>query len=45
MGSGTTGVAAVRAGAQFIGVEICEQYFQVACERLLLEQRQSKLCI
>lgn len=34
MGSGTTGVAAVRAGMKFIGIEIDEEYFETACERV-----------
>jgi site-specific DNA-methyltransferase (adenine-specific)/modification methylase len=34
MGSGTTGVAAVREGRAFIGVELVEEYFDAACERI-----------
>ena len=34
MGSGTTGVAAVQMGRQFIGIEREERYFQIACERI-----------
>ncbi|EAC0780247.1 site-specific DNA-methyltransferase [Salmonella enterica subsp. enterica] len=34
MGSGTTGVAAVRLGRKFIGIERESQYFDMACERL-----------
>ncbi len=34
MGSGTTGVAAVKLGRKFIGIEIDERYFQIACERI-----------
>lgn len=34
MGSGTTGVAALLAGKQFIGVERDAVYFQYACERI-----------
>lgn len=34
MGSGTTGVAAVRAGKNFIGIEKNKQYFDNACERI-----------
>lgn len=34
MGSGTTGVACVRTGRRFIGVEINEQYFDIACRRV-----------
>lgn len=34
MGSGTTGVAAVKLGRKFIGVEIEPRYFDVACMRI-----------
>lgn len=34
MGSGTTGVAAIRAGRQFVGVEKDRRYFEMACRRL-----------
>lgn len=34
MGSGTTGVAAVRLGRQFIGVEIEPKFFDIACRRI-----------
>jgi DNA modification methylase len=34
MGSGTTGVAAVRDGRDFIGVEIEPRYFDMACRRI-----------
>jgi site-specific DNA-methyltransferase (adenine-specific)/modification methylase len=34
MGSGTTGVAAVRLGRQFIGIEIDQKYFDIACRRI-----------
>ncbi len=43
MGSGTTGIAAVKAGATFIGVEIEPHYFQIACERIENAQRQERL--
>ena len=38
MGSGTTGVAAVRMGRKFIGVEISEEYFKIAVRRIKEEQ-------
>jgi site-specific DNA-methyltransferase (adenine-specific) len=34
MGSGTTGVACVRTGRRFIGVEIEPAYFTIACKRI-----------
>ena len=34
MGSGTTGVACVKLGRSFIGIEIDEQYFNIACKRI-----------
>ncbi|TPM55327.1 site-specific DNA-methyltransferase [Mesorhizobium sp. B2-2-4] len=34
MGSGTTGVACVKLGRKFIGIEIDETYFDIACERI-----------
>ena len=34
MGSGTTGVACAKMGRKFIGVEIDEGYFDIACERI-----------
>lgn len=34
MGSGTTGVAAVRMGRRFIGVEMQEQWFDLSCRRI-----------
>jgi site-specific DNA-methyltransferase (adenine-specific)/modification methylase len=34
MGSGTTGVAAVKLGRKFIGIEIVPKYFEVACRRI-----------
>ncbi|MGF6434362.1 DNA-methyltransferase [Bradyrhizobium elkanii] len=34
MGSGTTGVAAVKLGRRFIGIEIDPAYFDIACQRI-----------
>jgi site-specific DNA-methyltransferase (adenine-specific) len=34
MGSGTTGVAAVKLGRRFTGIEIEEKYFSIACRRI-----------
>ena len=38
MGSGTTGVACVRTGRGFIGIELDPQFYQVACDRISKEQ-------
>jgi DNA modification methylase len=42
-GSGTTGVAALRLGRRFIGVEKDEKYFRLACDRLRAEENGSTL--
>ncbi len=34
MGSGTTGVACVKLGRKFIGIEIEPKYFEIACRRI-----------
>lgn len=34
MGSGTTGVACVKTGRSFVGIEIDEGYFEISCERI-----------
>ncbi len=34
MGSGTTGVACVKLGRKFIGIELERKYFDIACERI-----------
>jgi len=39
MGSGTTGVACIREGRKFIGMEIDEGYFDIACRRIEAETR------
>ena len=52
MGSGTTGVACVKMGRKFIGIEIDPDYFEIACKRIreayaqpdmFLEKQQEKL--
>ncbi len=43
MGSGTTGVACMNLGRKFIGIEIDEKYFQIACERIEQAQKQGRL--
>jgi DNA modification methylase len=45
MGSGTTGVAAVKLGRRFIGVEIDERYFDIACRRIEAATKQPDLFI
>jgi DNA modification methylase len=43
MGSGTTGVAAMEMGLQFLGIEREPKYFEAACRRIENAQRQQKL--
>ena len=43
MGSGTTGVACANLGRKFIGIEIEERYFQIACERIEAAYAQMRL--
>lgn len=43
MGSGSTAVAAIRRGRRFIGCEINPSYFEIACRRVELAQRQGDL--
>lgn len=45
MGSGTTGVAAIKHGRRFVGVEIEERYFEIACRRILDAYRQPDMFI
>lgn len=45
MGSGTTGVACARLGRRFIGIEIEERYFSIACRRIEEAYRQRDLFI
>lgn len=42
-GSGTTGVAAITTGRQFVGIEKDRHYFDVACRRLDAAERQRRL--
>jgi DNA modification methylase len=44
-GSGTTGIAAVRAGRTFIGIEREPKYFEIACKRIEDAQRQGDMFI
>lgn len=43
MGSGTTGVACVRLGRRFIGIEIEPKYFDIACRRIADELKRPRL--
>ncbi len=45
MGSGTTGVACVKTGRRFIGIEIAETYFDIACERIRKAYQQPDMFI
>lgn len=45
MGSGTTGVACVKLGRRFIGIEIEEKYFDIACKRIEEATKQPDLFI
>jgi len=45
MGSGTTGVAAIKLGRQFIGIEIEPKYFDIACRRIEEAARQPDMFI
>lgn len=43
MGSGTTGVAAVEYGRRFVGIELDEQWFDIACRRIEDAYKQPRL--
>ncbi len=43
MGSGTTGIACQTMKLPFVGIEIHEPYFDIACERIENAQRQGRL--
>ena len=43
MGSGSTGVACMNLGRKFIGIEIEQKYFDIACERIDQSQRQQRM--
>jgi site-specific DNA-methyltransferase (adenine-specific) len=43
MGSGTTGVACINLDRKFIGIEMSNEYFDIACERIDQAQRQGRM--
>jgi len=43
LGSGTTGVACVKTGRKFIGIEIDEGNFEIAKKRIMEAQMQPRL--
>lgn len=43
MGSGTTGIACANLGRKFIGIELEQKYFDIACERIYECQKQERL--
>lgn len=43
MGSGSTGVAAIKLGRKFIGCEVVPEYFEIACERIAAAWSQPRL--
>lgn len=45
MGSGTTGVACAKLGRKFIGIELEEKYFDIACKRIEEAYKQPDLFI
>lgn len=45
MGSGTTGVACVKAGRRFVGIEIDPGYFDIACDRIRAAYRQPDMFV
>jgi len=45
MGSGTTGVACAKMGRSFIGIELDEDYFNIACKRIEDAYKQGDLFI
>jgi DNA modification methylase len=45
MGSGTTGVAAVKLGRKFTGIELEPKYFDIACRRVSEALKQPDLFV
>lgn len=42
MGSGSTGIAALAEGREFVGIEQSEEYYRIACCRLMLGQSETE---
>lgn len=45
MGSGTTGVAALREGRRFIGIELSPEHYETACRRIEAAAREPRMDI
>jgi site-specific DNA-methyltransferase (adenine-specific) len=45
MGSGTTGVACAKMGRKFVGIELDEGYFDIACKRIEEAYRQPDMFV
>ena len=45
IGSGSTGVAAVNTGRKFIGIELDNNYFNIACDRIKQAQNAKDSCL
>jgi site-specific DNA-methyltransferase (adenine-specific) len=43
LGTGTTGVASLKMGRKFIGIEIDPDYFEIACQRIEKAQQQQQM--
>ncbi len=43
MGSGSTGLGAIRAGHKFTGIEIEPKYFDIACKRIEEASKQKEM--
>jgi DNA modification methylase len=43
LGSGTTGVACAQLGRRFVGTELNESYFDIACRRIEEAYKQPRL--
>jgi DNA modification methylase len=45
MGSGSTGVACMRLGRRFVGIELDPRYFDIACKRIEEAARQPDMFV